>query len=135
MANEKILVVDDDRQIARLVEFNLQRHGYAVTTAHDGVQALEKVAQDKPDLIILDIMMPRLDGWEVMNRLQSSMETMNIPVIFLTAQTSDAAVAAGWRSGASCYLTKPFNPDEMLLMVKRLLEGTGASTSSAQTGG
>jgi two-component system alkaline phosphatase synthesis response regulator PhoP len=118
----KILVVDDERHIVRLVEVNLQKAGYTVTTAYDGIEALEKVAADKPDMIILDVMMPRLDGFETLKKLQADAKTRDIPVIMLTAKAQDADIFKGWSSGVSSYLTKPFNPRELLTFVERIFQ-------------
>jgi len=118
----KILVVDDERHIVRLVEVNLQRAGYDVVTAYDGVEALEKVASEKPDMIVLDVMMPRKDGFEVLQDLQATPGTQNIPVIMLTAKAQDADIFRGWQSGVSSYLTKPFNPRELLTFVERIFQ-------------
>src|ERR1035437_7727467 len=105
----KILVVDDERHIVRLVQVNLEKAGYTVLTAYDGVEALEQVAKEKPDMIVLDVMMPRLDGFEVLKKLQADAGTRDIPVIMLTAKAQDADIFRGWSSGVSSYLTKPFN--------------------------
>jgi len=105
---KKILVVDDERHIVRLVEVNLTRAGYDVISAYDGVEALEKVAEDIPDMIVLDVMMPRMDGFEVLKNLQADPKYKDIPVIMLTAKAQDADIFKGWQSGVSSYLTKPF---------------------------
>jgi len=118
----KILVVDDERHIVRLVEVNLQRAGYAVVTAYDGIEALEKVKAEKPDMIVLDVMMPRMDGFEVLQNLQANPATSEIPVIMLTAKAQDADIFKGWQSGVSSYLTKPFNPRELLTFVDRIFQ-------------
>jgi two-component system alkaline phosphatase synthesis response regulator PhoP/two-component system response regulator VicR len=118
----KILVVDDERHIVRLVEINLQRAGYDVVTAYDGVEALEKVKSEKPDMLVLDVMMPRMDGFEVLGKLQSDAATSSIPVIMLTAKAQDADIFRGWQSGVSSYLTKPFNPRELLTFVERIFQ-------------
>ncbi len=118
----KILVVDDERHIVRLVEVNLTRAGYEVATAYDGVEALEKIADDLPDMIILDVMMPRMDGFEVLKKLQSDAKYKDIPVIMLTAKAQDADIFKGWQSGVSSYLTKPFNPKELLVFVERIFQ-------------
>ena len=118
----KILVVDDERHIVRLVEVNLTRAGYDVETAYDGVEALEKVAEDLPDMIVLDVMMPRMDGFEVLKKLQSDAKYKDIPVIMLTAKAQDADIFKGWQSGVSSYLTKPFNPKELLVFVERIFQ-------------
>jgi two-component system alkaline phosphatase synthesis response regulator PhoP/two-component system response regulator VicR len=119
---KKILVVDDERHIVRLVEVNLSRAGYDVATAYDGVEALEKVEEEDLDMIVLDVMMPRMDGFEVLKRLQADPDTQDIPVIMLTAKAQDADIFRGWSSGVSSYLTKPFNPRELLTFVERIFQ-------------
>ncbi len=119
---KKILVVDDERQIVKLVEINLRKAGYDVICAYDGVEALEKVQSDRPDMIVLDVMMPRMNGFDVLKKLQSNPDTEQIPVIMLTAKAQDADIFAGWQSGVSSYLTKPFNPRELLTFVQRIFE-------------
>ncbi len=123
MASKKILAVDDERHIVRLIQVNLERAGYQVATAFDGPEALRKVEAEKPDLVVLDVMMPKMDGFEVLKRLQANPETRDIPVIMLTAKAQDADVFRGWASGVSAYLTKPFNPLELLTFVKRIFSG------------
>ena len=119
---KKILAVDDERHIVRLVEVNLQRAGYEVVTAYDGREALEKVKAENPDLVVLDVMMPYMDGFEVLKTLKADPSTAEIPVIMLTAKAQDADVFRGWQSGVDCYLTKPFNPMELLTFVKRIFD-------------
>jgi len=122
---KKILAVDDERHIVRLVEVNLQRAGYEVVTAYDGREALEKVQSENPDLVVLDVMMPYMDGFEVLKSLKADPATAEIPVIMLTAKAQDADVFKGWQSGVDCYLTKPFNPMELLTFVKRIFDSLG----------
>jgi two-component system alkaline phosphatase synthesis response regulator PhoP/two-component system response regulator VicR len=117
----KILAVDDERHIVRLVQINLEKEGYEVVTASTGREALEKVASENPDLIVMDVMMPEMDGFEALEKLKADPETANIPVIMLTAKAQDADVFSGWQKGADLYLTKPFNPAELLTFVKRIL--------------
>lgn len=119
---KKILAVDDEKAIVRLVQVNLEREGYEVVTAYDGKEALEKVESEKPDLIVLDVMMPYMDGFEVLQQLKKNPETRDIPVIMLTAKAQDADVFRGWQSGVDCYLTKPFNPMELKAFVKRVFK-------------
>ena len=123
MASKKILAVDDERHIVRLIQVNLERAGYQVVTAFDGPEALKKVETDKPDLVVLDVMMPKMDGFEVLKRLQANPETRDIPIIMLTAKAQDTDVFRGWASGVSAYLTKPFNPLELLTFIKRIFSG------------
>lgn len=119
---KKILACDDEKHIVRLVQVNLERAGYQVVTANDGKEALQKVAEENPDLVVLDVMMPYMDGFEVLQNLRRSPATRDIPVIMLTAKAQDADVFKGWQSGVDCYLTKPFNPMELLSFVKRIFD-------------
>ena len=116
----KILTCDDEKHIVRLIQVNLERQGYEVVTAYNGAEALAAVAAEKPDLIVLDVMMPEMTGFEVLEELKKNPETENIPVIMLTARSQDADVLRGWQSGVECYLTKPFNPMELIAFVKRI---------------
>jgi two-component system alkaline phosphatase synthesis response regulator PhoP/two-component system response regulator VicR len=117
---KKILVVDDERHIVRLVEVNLARAGYKVITAYDGLEALQRVESEKPDLITLDVMMPYMDGYEVLRNLKANPTTAEIPVIMLTHKATDADVFRGWQSGVDHYMTKPFNPAELVIQVQRI---------------
>lgn len=116
----KILTCDDEKNIVRLIQVNLERHGYEVVTAYNGRECLEKVATEHPDLILLDLMMPEMSGFEVLETLKNNPETASIPVIMLTARTQDKDVLRGWQSGVECYLTKPFNPIELITFIKRI---------------
>lgn len=126
----KILVCDDERHIVRLIQVNLERHGYQVVTAYDGKEGLEKARAEKPDLMVLDVMMPYMDGFEVLKTLKREPETENLPVIMLTAKAQDKDVFEGYHYGADMYLTKPFNPMELISFVKRIAQGTGDSGGS-----
>jgi len=117
-----ILVVDDERHIVRLVQVNLERAGYEVATAYDGVEAIEAVQSELPDMIIMDVMMPRMDGFEALKELRANEQTKDIPVIMLTAKAQDADIFKGWSSGVDSYLTKPFNPRELLAFVDRIFQ-------------
>lgn len=120
---KKILAVDDERHIVRLIEVNLLRQGYDVVTAFDGKEALEKVETEHPDLVILDVMMPYMDGFEALKCLKKDPATRDIPVIMLTAKAMDSDIYHGWQSGVHCYLTKPFSPPELLSFVRRIFAG------------
>jgi two-component system alkaline phosphatase synthesis response regulator PhoP len=124
---KKILAVDDERHIVRLVQVNLERAGYEVVTAFDGKDALEKVELENPDLVVLDVMMPYMDGFEVLQNLRKNPATRELPVIMLTAKAQDADVFRGWQSGVDCYLTKPFNPMELISFVKRIFSSQDGS--------
>lgn len=127
----KILAVDDEKHIVRLVQVNLERQGYEVIPAYDGKEALQKVEEERPDLIVLDVMMPYMDGFEVLQNLRRNPSTRDIPVIMLTAKAQDADVFRGWQSGVDCYLTKPFNPMELVSFVQRIFK----SLDDAGSGG
>jgi two-component system alkaline phosphatase synthesis response regulator PhoP/two-component system response regulator VicR len=128
----KILAVDDEKHICRLVQVNLERQGYEVVTANDGKEALEKVQTERPDLVVLDVMMPYMDGFEVLQTLRRNPETRDIPVIMLTAKAQDADVFKGWQSGVDCYLTKPFNPMELIAFVKRIFSSLDGGEGSGE---
>jgi len=119
---KKILAVDDEKNIVRLVQINLEKQGYEVVTASDGREALKKVEEENPDLIVLDVMMPYMDGFEVLQNLRRNPATREIPVIMLTAKAQDADIFKGWASGVDCYLTKPFQPSELLTFIKRIFD-------------
>lgn len=128
-----ILVVDDERHIVRLMQVNLERSGYAVVTAFNGRDALEKVEVEHPDLIVLDAMMPYMDGFEVLQTLRSNQSTRDIPVIMLLLRANDVDVFKGWQTDRDGYLLKPFHPLQLLSLTKRHLIGLGEQTSSEQT--
>jgi diguanylate cyclase (GGDEF)-like protein len=118
---ETILVVDDDPDIARFVEVNLRSAGYDVAVAGDGQEALDKAGQLRPDLVLLDVMMPRIDGFEVAQRLRKNPQTANTSIIMLTAKALSADKVTGLQSGADDYIIKPFDPIELLARVKGTL--------------
>jgi DNA-binding response OmpR family regulator len=122
MKERKILVVDDEPYIVEMVEVNLLKAGYKVITAYDGEEALKKVEEEIPDLIICDVNMPKMDGFEVLKRLKSNMATRYIPVVMLTARTGDEDVFKGWQLKAEQYLTKPFNPQQILVVVRNIFK-------------
>jgi two-component system alkaline phosphatase synthesis response regulator PhoP len=118
----KILVCDDERHIVRLIQVNLERQGYEVVTAFDGKEGLEKIRSEKPNMVVLDVMMPYMDGFEVLKTLRREPETESLPVIMLTAKAQDKDVFEGYHYGADMYLTKPFNPMELVAFVKRIAD-------------
>jgi len=121
MPREKILIVDDEARILRLVRSNLEPHGYKVLTAMDGESALTAAEMNDPDLIILDLMLPRLDGFEVCRRLR---EFSTVPIIILTAKGEEVDKVKGLELGADDYLTKPFGVPELLARIKAVLRRT-----------
>jgi CheY-like chemotaxis protein len=113
-------VVDDDDVIRQLITVNLELEGFEVATAVDGQDCLDKVKQVDPVVITLDIMMPRLDGWEAASQLRADPETAAIKVVLLSARAQEADLQRGSRIGVDAYLTKPFDPDELIATVRRL---------------
>jgi len=117
----RILVVEDDPNILRQIEFNLQANGFEVETALTGAEALKRLMTRRPDLLITDIMMPEMDGYELVAALRNDEQLSDLPVIMLTARTQDADITHGYTSGTDLYLTKPFNPHELISFVRRIL--------------
>ena len=116
-----ILAADDDDDILQLVVFRLERSGYTVLQARDGQEALALAAEHRPDLAVLDVMMPKMDGFEVTRRLRSDPATSRMPIIMLTARVQDADVQEGFDAGADDYLRKPFSPQELRARVQAIL--------------
>lgn len=116
-----ILVADDDLDIARLVAFQLKHHGFEVTLAHDGAAALDKARSSSPDLILLDWMMPGMDGLECLTALKATPALSHIPVILMTARAQQADVDAGISAGAAAYLVKPFPLDSLIRTVREAI--------------
>jgi len=123
----KILVVDDEPDAVELVEFNLKANGYDVVTATDGEEALEKARANIPDLIVLDLMLPEVDGTEVCKILRRDQRTQAIPIIMLTAKAAEIDRVLGLELGADDYVTKPFSPRELILRVKKLLRNLSST--------
>jgi two-component system alkaline phosphatase synthesis response regulator PhoP/two-component system response regulator VicR len=119
---KKILVVDDEPLIVKLVQVNLQKVGYQVITASNGREALEQVAVDRPDLILLDVMMPVMDGFETLQRLKGDEATANIPVIMLTANAQDVIMLEAYKNHVDLFLTKPFDPRSLIIWVKHIFD-------------
>ncbi|MEI6076496.1 MAG: response regulator transcription factor [Verrucomicrobiota bacterium] len=117
----RILVADDEPELVELVEFNLKQAGYSIATAVDGAEALKKARSQPPDLILLDIMMPEMDGLEVCKILRREPATAKVPIIMLTAKASEIDRVLGLELGADDYLTKPFSVRELLLRIKKIL--------------
>ena len=121
MSKGKILVVDDEIYIVHILDFSLGMEGYDVVTALDGEQALERIQSEKPDLIVLDIMMPKLDGYEVCKTIKSDPATKQIPVILLSAKGRNVDQKMGFDVGADDYITKPFSPRKLVERINQLL--------------
>ena len=119
---KRLLVVDDDASLLMAVSETLRAEGYVVVTARRGAEALVRVAERTPDLIISDIRMPGMDGYQLARNLRSAPHTRLIPIVFLTAKDDIADRIAGFRSGVDAYITKPFEPEELLAIVAGILE-------------
>jgi len=119
---ERILVADDDPDILQFVRVNLELEGFEVEVAHDGKEAIAKVMASPPDLVLLDVMMPDKDGFEVCRQIKQDGRTKAIPVIFLTAKGGGEALAEGFESGAVMYINKPFTANKLLTIVNAMLE-------------
>ncbi len=128
----KILVVEDDPDIQQLLQHQFQQAGYRVEQAVNGQEGLKKAKERKPDLIILDLMLPGVDGLEVCRGLRSGTDTKNIPVLMLTAKGEEVDKIVGFELGADDYMTKPFSPRELLLRVKALLRRSSAPTPTGE---
>ena len=118
-----VLIVDDDPVIQRLLRVNFEMEGYEVIVGVDGIDGLEKARTLRPDIVVLDIMMPRMSGLDVAKALKADPDTASIPVLLLSAKAQEADLRAGDDSGADDYLTKPFDPFQLLQRVEQLLAG------------
>lgn len=121
MKKAKILIIEDEKDIIELVEYNLEREGYHVAAAKSGEEALNLLKTEKPDLVILDLMLPGMDGLEICRIIKQDPKGMNVPIIMLTAKSEEADVVIGLQMGADDYVTKPFSPKVLLARVKALL--------------
>src|SRR5574338_727036 len=130
---EKILIVDDDLDTLRLVGLMLQRQGYVISAASNGEQGLEKAIQEKPDLVLLDLMMPGMDGYEVTRRLRRNPSTASIPILLFTAKNQLDDKVMGFEAGADDYLTKPTHPSELQAHVRALLARSVHNEEGAPT--
>ncbi|HYZ11877.1 MAG TPA: response regulator [Actinomycetota bacterium] len=119
-ARVRVLVADDDPVILRLIEVNLGLEGFEVETATGGEDAIAKAAQVRPDVILLDVMMPGVTGWDVAARLKADQATSNIPLVFLSARSQDEDKRKGEELGVAAYVSKPFDPVELVATIRRL---------------
>ncbi|OGR79372.1 MAG: DNA-binding response regulator [Elusimicrobia bacterium GWC2_64_44] len=129
--NEKILVVEDERDIARMIEYNLKKEGYRTVLVHDGSFAALTAAKEKPALILLDLMLPGLDGLEVCRRLKADAKTSAIPIIMLTAKGEESDKVLGLGLGADDYVTKPFGLKELMARVQAVLRRASVKAAAA----
>ncbi len=131
MANELILIVDDEPNIIELASLYLKQDGFRIISAGDGLTALERIAQDDPALMVLDLMLPELDGWEVCKRVRAESD---LPILMLTARDDDIDKIVGLELGADDYLTKPFNPRELVARIRAILRRAEPRRSSGSAG-
>ena len=129
MSNELVLVVDDEKTLVKALSFNLEKEGFRVEQAHDGKEALEKVYDLKPDIVVLDLMLPEVDGFEVCRQIRKKLE---IPIIMLTARSEDIDKVLGLELGADDYLTKPFNSRELVARIKAILRRSSVREEEAK---
>lgn len=122
----KILFVDDERDLVACAEAMFTQAGYEFVGAYDGKAGIQKAREERPDLICLDVTMPLMSGWDVLQVLQDDPETANTPVLMLTAKAQDQDKARGWNLGCTWYHTKPFDFDDLLVVVQRILAATEA---------
>jgi len=127
---EHILIVEDEIDIAQLVSFNLERAGYSVDIVHDGREVLEKILKDQPNLVILDLMLPGMDGYQILKEMQRDTRSHSIPVLMLTAKSQIDDRIKGLELGADDYLTKPFSPKELILRAQAILKRNRATPGS-----
>lgn len=118
---EKILIVDDEKDIVKMLEYNLKKENFRVFSAYNGEKALEAAKKENPDIIILDLMLPGIDGLEVCRILKNDLKTSSIPIIMLTAKSQETDKIAGLELGADDYVTKPFSPKELIARLKAVL--------------
>jgi len=135
VAKKKILLVDDERDLLDLITYNLQRNGYDVITTMDGNDSLEKATREEPDLILLDLMLPGLNGTEVARRLKADPRTAHVPLIMLTAKGEETDVVVGLTIGADDYITKPFSMKILLARIAVALRRNDPTTNVAATAG
>lgn len=119
--NPKIMIVDDEPDVVELIERTLRTEGFGVVCAYDGIAALDMVASERPDLILLDIMMPMMSGYEVCEQLKGNPQTQHIPVLCITSANTQEARTQSAHAGAATLITKPFIPDELVAQIYRYL--------------
>ena len=125
MSQNRLLLVDDEVDLVEMVKIRLEASGYQVLTAFDGQEALDKARKEKPDLIILDLMLPKLDGYKVCRMLKFDEKYKNIPILMFTARAQEQDKKLGQEVGADAYLTKPFEPDALIAKIREFLKTAG----------
>ena len=125
MSSEKIVMIEDEEEMVRLLKIELSSEGYDVSTAYGGKVGLELIQQTKPVLVILDVMLPEMDGFDLLKKIKTDPATKDIPVFMLTAKGLDEDIQRGLSLGADDYISKPFHPDLLLKRIKNFLDFTG----------
>lgn len=120
----RVLVVDDDPMVTRLVRINLELENFEVEEAWDARTAMRMMRENRPDLLVLDIMMPQMDGWEILKMIREDDQLQDLPVVVLTAKVQEEDIARGWRMGADGYIVKPFNPVILADSLRKVLEAS-----------
>jgi len=120
--NKKILIVDDDTEMAHMARMTLEKEGHTVITATGGQEALDRVAEDKPDLVVMDVMMPEMDGFELLDKLKGNALTADIPTIMLSGRGEYSNVLKGREAGVDFYVPKPYNPYELTGIIQRIFD-------------
>lgn len=133
MAKEKILIVEDDKDIVELLRYNLEQEHYKISVAFNGQKAIDNVRRHAPDLVLLDLMLPEIDGLEVCKILKKDTKTSHIPIIMLTAKSTESDKIVGLELGADDYITKPFSPKELLARIKALLRRVKPESTLPET--
>lgn len=128
---QRILIVDDDKHIVRLLKAYLEQAGLATLTAYDGEEAQRVIRRERPDLIVLDLMLPGRDGWDITRWMRGDQQLASIPILMLTARVEDVDKILGLELGADDYLTKPFNPREVVARVRAILRRAGGRASAS----
>ena len=131
MPNNSVLIVEDEADILELIQFNLQKEGYQTKGVKTGEEALKSVKISQPDIILLDLMLPGIDGLEVCKTLKSNPQTKNIPIIMLTAKTEESDIVIGLELGADDYITKPFSPKVLMARIKAVLRRNSSNTNDS----
>ena len=129
MASKKILIIEDDEDIVEMISYNLRKEGYRIISVSNGEDTLDLAVREKPDLVILDLMLPGMDGLEVCKSLRQDARTSNLPIIMLTAKSQETDKIVGLEVGADDYMTKPFSPRELLARIKAILRRYEPSAS------
>lgn len=124
MNRKRVLIVDDEADLVELLESRLEDNDYDVLKAYDGLEALEKARREKPDLVLLDLMLPKIDGYKVCKLLKADRERSNLPIILLSAKAQQEDIRLGREAGADAYVTKPFESEELLGRIRQLITFT-----------